>query len=861
MIYFLRNNIFLLLIIITFSIKSQNDLLNHKKYWYYKTRLNNDFVKVGATPYAGVAYNGNPSQGESIPFNERGWEDNSLNYTYKSDRLKIGDGTARLGIYLALLATEYRLLKNNGQDISKTKHEIFCALNAINRLDVNAERVFSAGTFNWTLNGFFMRDDIDSGFVARNYPHFNYYNGNSNFTGIGPPPASYTLDKGFTQTFTQGQYVCNSGLSSYLNDIAKGKSKNEALETKEESQDQLYYLLIGLSLTSKLVDPGETDGSNVFGYYSGETRLKEEAINIADRMIKYIKNESSGHWLIRNPANGNNLVQIGGVASTYAYALDNLGCFIKYGHELPFVYIPPTTPSALGIYPYNPCFDYRNAFSSNPAAATTWQTLAQLDGGPQVDSQGFFHSLAGICNCVYEDKKFLNVTIQQSITNVLNLLNNAYNDLNNAIQTFYSSLPSYVSHNAPWVVNIVNTINSFYLTLINGLNSLYNNLLQQLLPMMKTNTTDERLVHNTYLNNVMYEARQVCDDEDTKITLTHIGSQAYFGIYLRDILHPNTTIIPSPFQISFPLPTAGHLIVKNNMQNILNSAPCEGNYRLFPNVPGPYWGASNRIDRPDPLWRPTCGDGNQGEYAGLDYLLFHNMYYLLEGTSNPIYDMSDRKVTINMPTSSNNFSATNKNTLGAFEYITASNSIAFNGAVDFRAGKEISFLDGMSITQGADVSARIIPYFCSGISDPMSRTTDENNFYEGPTHFSSKPEKQKEVNNVANESSPDYIAVNEFMQQLDSVLKFTNELSVFQNKIEIYPNPNDGVFFISFNLSKEDNITLQLFDVFGKEVYSHKNITGYLVMPVDLKEFKKGVYVAKFISSNGNEEVRKIILQ
>lgn len=40
---------------------AQTDLNNHKKYGYYKTRLNNDFIKIGLDP------------GNSIPVNERAY--------------------------------------------------------------------------------------------------------------------------------------------------------------------------------------------------------------------------------------------------------------------------------------------------------------------------------------------------------------------------------------------------------------------------------------------------------------------------------------------------------------------------------------------------------------------------------------------------------------------------------------------------------------------------------------------------------------------------------------------------------------------------------------------------------------------
>ena len=35
---------------------AQSDLDNHKKYWYYKSRFNNDFIKIGDT-YPSAANN------------------------------------------------------------------------------------------------------------------------------------------------------------------------------------------------------------------------------------------------------------------------------------------------------------------------------------------------------------------------------------------------------------------------------------------------------------------------------------------------------------------------------------------------------------------------------------------------------------------------------------------------------------------------------------------------------------------------------------------------------------------------------------------------------------------------------------
>lgn len=64
-------------------IYSQNDYTNHRKYWHYKSRLVNDFMKVGT------------GQGDNLIFNERGFgcttrNDPTCNY------FKIGDATSTL---------------------------------------------------------------------------------------------------------------------------------------------------------------------------------------------------------------------------------------------------------------------------------------------------------------------------------------------------------------------------------------------------------------------------------------------------------------------------------------------------------------------------------------------------------------------------------------------------------------------------------------------------------------------------------------------------------------------------------------------------------------------------------------------
>ena len=87
------------------------------------------------------------------------------NNVYKD--LNFGDGTSMLGNYLAVLTTEFELLKKDNKNytykqLNDILEEIYWALKAYERLDKNAEVLFPPfkGSCPNVLNGFFVRDDV-----------------------------------------------------------------------------------------------------------------------------------------------------------------------------------------------------------------------------------------------------------------------------------------------------------------------------------------------------------------------------------------------------------------------------------------------------------------------------------------------------------------------------------------------------------------------------------------------------------------------------------------------------------------------------------------------------------------------------
>jgi hypothetical protein len=98
----------------------------HRRYWFYRTRLINDFMRVGK------------DQGDCIVFSER--------------NLGMNDNTAKVGPdqiditnqYLTTLSLEYKLLTRANQNTDETIKEIFHLIYTINRLDLSSEQFWSS---------------------------------------------------------------------------------------------------------------------------------------------------------------------------------------------------------------------------------------------------------------------------------------------------------------------------------------------------------------------------------------------------------------------------------------------------------------------------------------------------------------------------------------------------------------------------------------------------------------------------------------------------------------------------------------------------------------------------------------------
>ena len=113
---------------------------NLEKYMNYRERYKRYFVKIGG------------GQGEGIPAN---W--------YETDgTMNWGDATSWLGLYYAVLASEYKLLEQEAKPTKATLNELYYAINALNRLDDADRHYYNQNNpiSSAYRDGFFMRDDV-----------------------------------------------------------------------------------------------------------------------------------------------------------------------------------------------------------------------------------------------------------------------------------------------------------------------------------------------------------------------------------------------------------------------------------------------------------------------------------------------------------------------------------------------------------------------------------------------------------------------------------------------------------------------------------------------------------------------------
>lgn len=782
--------------------EGQNDNSNHRKYWYYKSRLNNDFLKVGLGP------------GESIPCQRRGdsrsafLESNpNINNTC---RLAWGDATSYLGYYIAILATEFKLLDYNGQDTRKIKHELFCALNAVNRLDYIAETFFNAPA---NLNGYFVRDDISENFLNQNqnYEHFNYYN-------FGSLSANNSDSRGFMSDVMAGANTLESNMTLWntFTLTASGGTNNisPGNPISEMSQDQAISLLYGLTFVRKFLTISETDNGAIFSYGSGETSLWKEAGNIADRIVKHIReskhingnsclaNISTG-WHIKNPVNCNPVgfnkpvqfgLGFGDDAEFFSYAIAEAGEVIKnlnFGQG-PNISLTPNYPTKGAVLYYNT--PYHNLFSSQ-IGDDLWQGLTTVPLPGNGDNRLHVVNMSAICNCVYGKVEDVLGSWLENITEKVPIL---------------SPLKVIIG----WIWKIVSTVIHYFVQ-----------------------------TPGFYFNE----------------TSTTIGINAYTGNSDFDHAPLSRKILHGGIYLSNPDNTVGYLV---------DVAPCDNIY-YFPSESPAYaqaeWSATDRIEHPRQRLG-GLGDNNvfhpSGEYPALDFLLYHNLWYIhqMQQNNNSLFvDLSD--IYINK----NGGSLTQVPNFDAYETIVAEKTIFNQQSTSsyMRAGKTIYFGPGAEIHPGSSsgaVHAYIQGYACAGNSGAY-RSSDgpqEDISYPSEPYHYIDHNHNSTVDPPLNDPNKDQNYVTEL--PIEEEIITTDKITIKAGEFKVYPNPTTNTTKMYFTLENGQSAFVTVTDLVGKIVLEKKELTNKNNgNEIDLTNLAPGSYLILYTNNDGVTKSIKLI--
>lgn len=282
------------------------DKENLQKYWMARHRQKQHYLVVG------------DKAGHSIPAGFYNKKDSMSHY---------GDGTIRLGWYISILATEFKLLELYGQDVTSTAEELYYALKAIERLDSVSGIMWSHYNFP---NGVLPKD-IDP--EDPNNPHFALLQPAvfDSATYRWLPSSNYlpfldnTKDGFFVRddvpVYMKHQLI---GVKKIASSHAESWAQNDHRYyfANEMSQDQLVFLLMGLKLVDELLPQSYSlNGKNLRHY------AKEICEKIMDRVVSsYPRPNGSNkdpYWIV-NPhlIHGNHFhptVKRGGNMSFYRY--------------------------------------------------------------------------------------------------------------------------------------------------------------------------------------------------------------------------------------------------------------------------------------------------------------------------------------------------------------------------------------------------------------------------------------------------------------------------------------------------------------------------------------------------------------
>ena len=99
-----------------------------------------------------------------------------------------------------------------------------------------------------------------------------------------------------------------------------------------------------------------------------------------------------------------------------------------------------------------------------------------------------------------------------------------------------------------------------------------------------------------------------------------------------------------------------------------------------------------------------------------------------------------------------------------------------------------------------------------------------------------------------------------FLSPLNCLSTSVNDESEKNKMINVFPNPVHDKMRISISEQKIESLSVQIYDVFGKNIYCKKesNISGLSIETIDMQDLPNQLYLLKIIV-DGEYVFKKII--
>ncbi len=570
------------------------DQANLEKYWKYRQQLRERFMRIGT------------DQGQSIPMS-------CIIPGYKYGPGETGsilhwrDSNISLGYYFVVLATEYQLLSNAGEDTQQTLNELYYALNALNRLDVNAEFYLSQTSNSLSsddLNGLFLRDDAIHSTV-------------DNWLGDPPIPnapivsdATYIGDVGNPNNM-RGD---NHGWIGY----GPSATPTTFNDGNVISLDQITTILLGLRFVVQFVDDQVIQPTAADTPMNIRQEAKDIIWRIADNMNDTTEPIDNEHeWVIKKW--DGQLIKSGPSCVFASYPVYKL---IEYTHGATEAEkIKQPGDIVLEFAEEDVCNTLMSEYSDDYGDVLGPMVIGALVGlfilgDPNVSTD--IATYQGI-HCMSTPDRSPSegpVPIKLNIDEIGDLWS-AFSDHNVPYYTQSEETIEFINLDFDYWTQNFNALNIWVHQEMNNVNFNLNKPKRRKL-------VDDDNVHITFELATMSGIWDIdyINERSTQSHFQHIG-------LMNAVLHNNG------------MPTAG--MVQDEYRNLLSLAPCVGPWSN-PHVlteAAPEWASANRLFHQgirntgsagtDDNGNPTADWEYRGYGNGLDYMVYYNLYHLLWG--------------------------------------------------------------------------------------------------------------------------------------------------------------------------------------------------------------------------------------